>query len=187
MNTQAAIETQEAPWTSLVTDNVRLAYKIAYQYNQICSLDLDELKELALLGLVKAARVYDDSKGVQFSSFASRCCINEIRYYLRGFLGHTKEDISMYTPQGAEEDDERLLLDTIKDDHDFTESLAMTDAIQHALLTLDDREQEVIRLRYFTESPMGQQDVADRLHVSQGCISKIEKKALTKMRELLQD
>lgn len=187
MNTQAAIEAQDAPWTRLVTDNVRLAYKIALQYNRMCSLDLDELKELALLGLVKAARVYDGSKGVAFSSFASRCCINEIRYYLRGFLSHTIDDISMFTPMGTDDDGEWLLLDTIRDDHDFTESLAMTDAIRHALLSLDDREREVIRLRFCTEPPMGQRDVADRLRVSQGCISKIEKKALTKMRELLQD
>lgn len=182
----ATVEPQEDPRTRLVTDNIGLAYKTAWHYRGKYSLDFEELKELALLGLVKAAQAYDAKKACAFSSFAITCCTNEIRYYLRSLLNQTKNDVSMNTPVGSQDEEESLLGDTIKDDEDFAEDLAMTDAVRYALTTLDDRERDIIRMRYFTEPTMSQQDVADHFGVTQSWIRKIERKALNKMRELLQ-
>ena len=186
MNTQAEIETQETPWTSLVTDNLGLAYKIAWRYKGRCSLDIDELQELALIGLVKAARAYDGTKGSTFSNFATICCTNEILCYLRSFINQTCKNVSLYTPIAENDDGETLLTDTIPDRDDFIETLSTNEDVRRALLCLDDRERKVIVLRYLTSPEMSQQKVAICLQRSQPMISRIERKALTKMRELLQ-
>lgn len=190
MTTQAAIEAQEDLQTRLVNDNIKFAYHIAKQYIKPGGAEPDELRAASLLGLVRAAHSFDPTKGYKFTAYAAISCHNEIRYYLRSWSNQTSKNVSIHTPIPHTENDngdELEILDTIEDKQDFVYDLAMTDAIHYALLALTDREREIIELRYFTIPELSQQAVAERVHISQGCISKIERKALKKMRELLLD
>lgn len=190
MNAQATIETQEAPQTRLVNDNIKFAYHIAKQYIKPGGAEPDELRAASLLGLVKAAHSFDPTKGYKFTAYAAISCHNEIRYYLRGWNHQTSKNVSIHTPIPYTENDNREeleILDTIEEKQDFVNDLAMTDAIHHALLTLTDQEREIIELRYLTIPELSQQEVADRIHLTQSYVSRIERKALNKMRELLLD
>lgn len=178
------MDEQENPQTRLVTDNIKLAYHVAWQFYKAGGVDPDELKAISLLGLVKAANSFDESKGYAFSSYATMCCQNEIKYYLRSWINQTGKNVSMATPL-KDSPDEITLQETIEDETDIEESVTTSVAVSQALLALTDEERKVIELRYLGQEH-NQQDIAAILHVSQPQVSRIEKRALNKMRELLQ-
>ena len=177
------MDEQENPQTRLITDNIKLAYHVAWQFYKAGGVDPDELKAISLLGLVKAANSFDESKGYAFSSYATMCCQNEIRYYLRSWINQTGKNVSMATPL-KDNTDEITLQETIEDETDIEEDVTTSIALRQILSELTDQERKIIEMRYL-DHEYSQQYTAALLHIWQTQVSRIENRALKKMRELL--
>ena len=172
----------------LVEYNLRLVAHIVKKYNNF-ERDLDDLISIGTIGLIKAINTYDIEKGNRLVTYASRCIENELLMMLRQERKCSKE-LSLYEPIGTDrEGNEINLLDIVEcDNTDITEHIILEDNIAllyHTLHTLlDEREQKVLTLRYglYGIQPLTQREVASALNISRSYVSRIEKKALSKLR-----
>ena len=172
----------------LVEYNLRLVAHIVKKYNNF-ERDLDDLISIGTIGLIKAINTYDIEKGNRLVTYASRCIENELLMMLRQERKCSKE-LSLYEPIGTDrEGNEINLLDIVEcDNTDITERIILEDNIAllyHTLHTLfDERERKVLTLRYglYGIQPLTQREVASALNISRSYVSRIEKKALSKLR-----
>jgi len=172
----------------LVEYNLRLVAHIVKKYNNF-ERDLDDLISIGTIGLIKAINTYDIEKGNRLVTYASRCIENELLMMLRQERKCSKE-LSLYEPIGTDrEGNEINLLDIVEcDNTDITEHIILEDNIAllyHTLHTLlDERERKVLTLRYglYGIQPLTQREVASALNISRSYVSRIEKKALNKLR-----
>lgn len=172
----------------LVEYNLRLVAHIVKKYNSY-DRDLDDLISIGTIGLIKAINTYDMEKGNRLVTYASRCIENELLMMLRQERKCARE-FSLYEPIGTDKEGNEInLLDIVESDEtDIAELVIHNDDIRqlyHLIFQyLDEREQEVLILRYglFGKEPLTQKDVARRLHISRSYVSRIEKKALGKLR-----
>lgn len=172
----------------LVEYNLRLVAHIVKKYNNF-ERDLDDLISIGTIGLIKAINTYDIEKGNRLVTYASRCIENELLMMLRQERKCSKE-LSLYEPIGTDrEGNEINLLDIVEcDNTDITEHIILEDNVTllyHTLHTLlDERERKVLTLRYglYGIQPLTQREVASALNISRSYVSRIEKKALSKLR-----
>lgn len=171
----------------LVTDNLAFATFMALRYEQ-GPYELDDLISISRMGLIKAASHFDPGNGVKFNTFAGRCITNEIMMHFRKAKRQPRcmsLDTTLHIDkQGNElkvEDiiaDDRLVEDGIMADCDTAQLKALMESV------LDDLERHVIRLRYGLDGTREhkQCEVAELVGNSQSYVSRIEKKALGKLR-----
>ena len=172
----------------LVEYNLRLVAHIVKKYNNF-ERDLDDLISIGTIGLIKAINTYDIEKGNRLVTYASRCIENELLMMLRQERKCSKE-LSLYEPIGTDKEGNEInLLDIVEcDNTDITEHIILEDNIAllyHTLHTLlDERERKVLTLRYglYGIQPLTQREVASALNISRSYVSRIEKKALNKLR-----
>ncbi|MBP3704496.1 MAG: RNA polymerase sporulation sigma factor SigK [Clostridia bacterium] len=171
----------------LIEHNLRLVVHIAKKY-YADENDRDDLVSIGTIGLIKAIDSFKPDKGIRLSSYASRCIENEILMFFRG-AKKTAQDISLNEPIDTDKDGNTLtLLDTISAENDIVEDIDLRIKVRrlYAVLgkVLTDREKEIIVLRYGLsgQRPLVQREVAKKLHISRSYISRIEKKALEKLR-----
>ena len=176
----------------LILHNLRLCAHIAGKYAARGKLsrrrELDDLISIGTIGLIKAVDTFSPDKG-SLSSYASRCIENEIRMSLRTEKKLVGE-VSMEEPLGRDrEGNERTVLDLVGTDGSelFEEvSRRLEGERLRSLMdrTLRRREKLVLSLRcgLSGEGPLTQQQVADRIGISRSYISRIEKKAVLKLR-----
>ncbi len=172
----------------LVEYNLRLVAHIVKKYNNF-ERDLDDLISIGTIGLIKAINTYDIEKGNRLVTYASRCIENELLMMLRQERKCSKE-LSLYEPIGTDrEGNEINLLDIVEcDNTDITEHIILEDNIALLYYTLhtllDERERKVLTLRYglYGIQPLTQREVASALNISRSYVSRIEKKALSKLR-----
>ena len=177
----------------LVEYNLRLVAHIVKKYNNF-ERDTDDLISIGTIGLIKAINTYDLEKGSRLVTYASRCIENELLMLLRQERKSSKE-ISLYEPIGSDKEGNEINLMDIIDskDEDILEHMITDNHISliYRLLsvTLSAREQEVIILRYglYGREAMTQKDVAGRLAISRSYVSRIEKRALEKLRQRLEE
>ncbi len=171
----------------LVEHNLRLVAHIAKKFYD-AGQSQDELISTGTVGLIKAVSTFDYTKGSRFSSYAGRCIENEILMALRNNK-KTANDISIYEPVDTDKDGNSLtLLDIMVDD--VRTDMKAESKIQICQLKnfmekyLDERESEIIKMRYGLENgaEMPQREVAKQLGISRSYVSRIEKKALKKLR-----
>ncbi len=172
----------------LVEHNLRLVAHIVKKYYGT-GADPDDLVSIGTIGLIKAINTYNPGKSIKLSSYASRCIENEILMYFRSSKKNAL-DISMNEEIDSDSDGNALTLcdvmaqeDTIIDDLDRklkTEKLA-----QYIRESLTPREALIIRMRYGLDNnkPLTQREVSDLLKISRSYVSRIEKKALLKLRK----
>ncbi|MCM1157076.1 MAG: RNA polymerase sporulation sigma factor SigK [Bacteroidales bacterium] len=173
----------------LVEYNLRLVAHIVKKYNSF-ERDTDDLISIGTIGLIKAINTYDMEKGSRLVTYASRCIENELLMMLRQERKCSRE-FSLYEPIGTDKEGNEInLLDIVEyDGADVTEHIILEDNIKHlyhAIASLlDDRELNVLTLRYglFGSRPYTQREVAARLNISRSYVSRIEKKALGKLRQ----
>lgn len=173
----------------LVEYNLRLVAHIVKKYNNF-ERDTDDLISIGTIGLIKAINTYDMEKGSRLVTYASRCIENELLMMLRQERKCSKE-FSLYEPIGTDKEGNEInLLDIVEyDEKDIAEHIILADNIKHLYLAikkqLDSREFQVIILRYglFGKEVLTQREVADRLSISRSYVSRIEKKALSKLRK----
>ena len=187
----------EAARDRLILHNLRLCAHIANKYAARGKLsrrrELDDLISIGAIGLIKAVDTFSPDKG-SLSGYASRCIENEIRMSLRTEKKLVGE-VSMEEPLGRDrEGNERTVLDLVgTDGEEIFEEVTKRLEGEHlrALVdrTLKRREKLVLSLRCGLdgEGPLTQQQVADRIGISRSYISRIEKKAVLKLRLALMD
>jgi RNA polymerase sporulation-specific sigma factor len=176
----------------LVKHNLRLVVFIAKKY--VNYPDNDELISVGTLGLIKAIDTFNPSKGSQLATYASRCIENEILMTMRSYKKRA-QDVSIYDSIGCDKEGNELpivdLLQTedetvyAKLDCEFMKKTVRELIEKH----LGEREKAILTMRFGLEddTPRTQQWVADKLNISRSYISRIEKKALSKLRKAIAD
>ena len=174
----------------LIERNLRLvAHIIKKYYTQSC--DQDDLISIGTIGLIKGISSYKPDKGVRLATYASRCIENEILMYFRG-TKKSANDISLSDSLDTDREGNSLsLMDVICVDEDMFEDLAgreLCGMLRSRVELLEPREREIINLRYGLNGgqPLPQREVAKKLGISRSYVSRIEKKAIEKLRVLLE-
>ena len=171
----------------LVERNLRLVAHIAKKYQNVDE-DMEDLISIGTIGLIKAIDSFDAGKG-KLSTYASRCIDNELLMLLRT-KKKTSREVSLYEPIGTDrEGNEIHLLDVIEQEQiDVVDKMEVEDKLSH--LTdmihekLNDREKEIIMLRYGLpdREEITQREIGRKLGISRSYVSRIEKKALEKLK-----
>ena len=176
----------------LIEHNLRLvAHIIKKYYTQ--AADQDDLISIGTIGLIKGISTYKADKGVRLATYASKCIENEILMYFRG-LKKSAGDISLSEPIDVDGDGNSLsLMDIIYQDDDMLERVSAMESSanvrRYVDIVLTDREATIIKMRYGLDGvrPRTQQEVAAVCEISRSYVSRIEKKALEKLREALKE
>ena len=175
----------------LIERNLRLVAHIMKKYYAMES-DQEDLISIGTIGLIKGITSFDASKGARLATYAARCVENEILMYFRS-QKKSAQDVSLsdFIETGADGAPlERM--DVVSDDRDLLEQIATRDSVRQlrrAVETvLTDQEKLVVTLRYGLEgaAPLRQREVAERTGISRSYVSRIEKRALEKLRSELE-
>ena len=175
----------------LVEYNLRLVAHIVKKY-QTGNRSTEDLISIGTIGLIKAINTYDNDKGSKLVTYASRCIENELLMRLRQERKEARE-ISLYEPIGTDrEGNEISLMDVIRIDEENVLASVITSESLRSISdifedVLDPREQQVIALRYgfYDDRVLTQKEISNQLHISRSYVSRIEKKALLKLRSAL--
>lgn len=187
---QRLIKGDEEAREKLIVHNLRLCAHIAKKY-QKAERDREDLISIGTIGLIKAVSTFSESKGT-LSAYAARCIENEILMSLRRER-KLVETVSIEEPVGADKEGNELKLadlvcteaDTIFEQvQSRLDAAIITDTMRKVLTK---REQVVLTLRFGLsgDAPMPQREVANVLDISRSYVSRIEKKAVEKMRAAL--
>lgn len=173
----------------LIEHNLRLVAHIAKKYSASLA-DQDELISIGTIGLIKAVSTFDYSKGAKFATYASRCIENEILMNFRA-AKKTAGDVYINEPVETDKDGNALtLMDLIDDGVDIHEQVDMLirsrQLYRFLSQCLNERELDIIVYRYglYGKQPHTQSETAKRLGISRSYISRIEKKAIEKLRKM---
>lgn len=171
----------------LIEHNLRLVAHIIKKY-YTSQNDQEDLISIGTIGLIKAVDTFNAEKGIRFSSYASRCIENEILMFFRSGK-KSAQDVSINEPIDTDKDGNTLtLMDTMAVDDTIIDSIdiKMKSEKLYGFLdrSLTQREREIICMRYGLEGrrPLPQRVVAKKLGISRSYVSRIEKKALQKLR-----
>ncbi len=147
---------------------------------------------IGTIGLIKGITTFDPSKGARLATYAARCVENEILMYFRA-QRKSAQDVSLSDYIDTGTDGAPLeLMDVVSEDCDLLEQVStreMVTQLRRAVDTcLTGQEQQVIRLRYGLDgqSPKRQREVAQITGISRSYVSRIEKRALQKLRQVLE-
>ena len=181
----------QAARQKLIEHNLRLVAHIIKKY-YASQNDQEDLISIGTIGLIKAIDTFDPAKGIRLSSYASRCIENEILMFFRSGR-KSAQDVSLNEPIDTDKEGNALtILDTMAVDDTIVESIdtKMKSEKLYRFLqsSLTPREREVVCRRYglLGFAPQPQRVVAKRLGISRSYISRIEKKALEKLRQRFQ-
>lgn len=175
----------------LIRHNLRLVAHIAKKY---CNYpDTDELISIGSIGLIKAIRTYKSGKGTALATYAAKCIENEILMTLRVNKKH-KNNVSLNDPVGTDRDGNELtIIDMLSTDEEGVitdvENRMLIEKVSEIVKTsLDKREYEIIVMRYgLNDTPsLTQREVAEKFGISRSYISRIEKKALQKIKSAIE-
>ena len=175
----------------LIERNLRLvAHIIKKYYTQ--NGDQEDLISIGTIGLIKGISSFDPSKGARLATYAARCIENEILMYFRG-QKKLQGEVSLSDSIESDKEGNALQLmdvvwvdDTMLEDiHDRDSALKLRQLVQECLTQ---RESEIIRLRYGLGGtvPLTQREVAVSFGISRSYVSRIEKRALEKLRAELE-
>lgn len=171
----------------LVKHNLRLVAHVVKKYQG--AEDNDDLISTGTIGLIKAINTFDYNKGIQLATYTARCIENEILMLLRANKKY-QSTVSLSDTVGTDKDGNELtLMDLLSDDGESLFSVSLkkekrTKLIEIAKSVLSDREYKVICLRYGLKggAPLPQREVASFLKISRSYISRIENKAISKIK-----
>ena len=173
----------------LIEHNMRLVAHVVKKY-QCQDYDTEDLLSAGTIGLIKAVNTFDVDKGSRLATYAARCVENEILMLLRAGKKRAKE-VSLFEPIGTDKDGETVsLVDVIEMENPKTiDQLILDQDIKELYQAFDQKltenEKQVISMRYglFKGREHTQREVAGVLGISRSYVSRIEKKAIGKLRE----
>ncbi len=173
---------------TLIIHNLRLVVHIVKKY-YASSSDQDDLISIGTIGLIKGISTFKPDKGVRLATYASRCIENEILMHFRSQRKLQSEvSLSDTLDDESGEGGSLSLIDVIQVDDTMLEDLSAKDAgkavRQSVDKCLDEREKLVISLRYGLDGrhPLTQREIAQQCGISRSYVSRIEKRALEKLR-----
>lgn len=187
---EAAQNGDEAARNTLIEHNLRLVVHIVKKYYAV-SADAEDLISIGTVGLIKGVSSYRPDKGVRLATYASKCIENEILMHFRS-LRKSAQDVSLSDALDADGDGSLSLMDTLAVPDEMLDELERGEQrrlLRAAVeLELDAREKTVVTLRYGLDGapPRPQRMVAEQLGISRSYISRIEKKALEKLKKYLE-
>jgi RNA polymerase sigma-E factor len=172
----------------LIERNLRLVVYIARKFENT-GVYVEDLISVGTIGLIKAVNTFNPEKKIKLATYASRCIENEILMYLRR-NSKIKAEISFYEPLNIDWDGNELLLSDILGTENDTVYNLIEDEVDKQLLvmalkSLNDREKEIVRLRFGLNGTREktQKEVADMLGISQSYISRLEKKIIKRLKK----
>lgn len=173
----------------LIEHNMRLVAHVVKKY-QCQDYYTEDLLSAGTIGLIKAVNTFDVDKGSRLATYAARCVENEILMLLRAGKKRAKE-VSLFEPIGTDKDGETVsLVDVIEMENPKTiDQLILDQDIKELYQAFDQKltenEKQVISMRYglFKGKEHTQREVAGVLGISRSYVSRIEKKAIGKLRE----
>lgn len=177
----------------LIEHNLRLVAHIVKKFDAKY-VDNDDLISIGTIGLIKGVDTFSPDKGVKITTYCARCIENEILMYFRSNNKYTK-DISINESIGFDKDgNEIAIIDVLKAPKvDFTLDIAMKDnlhLLKKYMNVLTKREKEIIIKRYGlnNEEEETQKTISKKMGISRSYVSRIEKRALTKiLREFIKN
>ncbi len=170
----------------LVEHNLRLVAHIMKKYYTQTD-DVDDLISIGTIGLIKGVNTYKPDKGVRLATYASRCIENEILMHFRS-RKKSAGDVSLSEALDVEGDGGLSMMDVVAQEDDMAERIGnaeLCEELKKSIETaLTKREAKIIRLRYGLDGapPMTQKETALLCGISRSYVSRIEKKALEKLR-----
>jgi len=177
----------------LIEHNLRLVAHIVKKFDSR-NVDQDDLISIGTIGLIKGIDSYSASHGTKITTYCARCIENEILMYFRS-NNKNEKNISLNEPIGFDKDgNEITVMDVLKlPSPDFIDDIQTKDNIKllkKYINVLTDREKEIIVKRYGLDNKdeLTQKAIAKELKISRSYVSRIEKRALTKIfREFIKD
>ncbi len=172
----------------LIERNLRLVAHVAKKYQNVDE-DMEDLISIGCIGLIKAIDSFDAGKG-RLATFACRCIDNELLMLLRS-KKKTSREVSLFEPIGQDKEGNEIhLVDVIEQQQtDVVDGLELSDNIKKLKVLLEEcltpREREIIIHRYGLggRPEITQSEIGAKLGISRSYVSRIEKKALTKLRQ----
>lgn len=176
----------------LIERNLRLVAHIMKKY-YAQTADQEDLISIGTIGLIKGITTFDPSKGARLATYAARCVENEILMHFRA-QRKSAQDVSLSDYIDTGSDGAPLqLMDVVSEDCDLLEQVSNQEMVRHLRQAvdacLDETERTVILLRYGLDGnpPRRQREVAEVTGISRSYVSRIEKKALQKLRSVLEE
>ena len=174
----------------LIEHNLRLVVFLAKRYDNT-KVDLEDLVSIGSIGLIKGINTYKRGKNIKLATYCSRCIDNEILMYLRK-TKKNKTDVSFEESLSFDSDGNELHLeDILGTDGDIVTKPLEDEYDKKVLIAelnkLDDRDKEIMQMRYGLngKDELTQKDVAKKLNISQSYISRIEKKVIKKLKQII--
>ena len=179
--------------SKLIEHNLRLVAHIVKKYDHKIG-DADDLISIGTIGLIKGVDSFSNKRGTKITTYCARCIENEILMYFRNNKKNSK-NISINESLGFDkEGNEVTLIDILKTPKpDFAMDIHKNNnlnLLKNYLSVLNNRELEIINKRYGLNNnkEMTQKDIAHELNISRSYVSRIEKRALTKiLREFIKN
>ncbi len=174
----------------LIEHNLRLVVFLAKKYENT-GFDIEDLVSIGSIGLIKGINTYKIDKNIKLATYASRCIANEILMFLRKNK-RKKVEISLEETLNFDaEGNELRLEDILGTDEDVVpkelENTIDKETLKREIAVLEPREKEIMTLRYGLNNTLEytQKEVAEMLGISQSYISRIEKKIIKKLQNIL--
>lgn len=170
----------------LAERNLRLVAHIVKKFDSTGE-DSDDLISIGTIGLIKAINTFNPGKGTRLATYAARCIENEILMHLR-FMKKVKAEVSLYDPIGVDKEGNEITLIDILGTHPEVVAEMVENRFEHKRLRekvhqLTRREKKVLELRFGLEdgARKTQREIARSLGISRSYVSRIEKRALSKL------
>lgn len=180
------LEGDKAARNKIIEHNLRLVAHIVKKFDKNFQ-DNDDLISIGTIGLIKGVDSYSKERGVKITTYCARCIENEILMYFRTNNKYLK-DVSLNDYVGYDKDGNEIsIMDIMKiESTDFTDEIALKDNIKllkKYMSVLNDREKSIINRRYGLDNreEETQREIAKRIGISRSYVSRIEKRALTKL------
>ena len=172
----------------LIEHNLRLVAHVVKKYSNGL-YETDDLISIGTIGLIKAVDSFNQEKGIRLATYASRCIENELLMLMRSSKRQSRE-VSLFDPIGADKEGNTIqLMDVcIAEEVDIIGQMEEQQNLSRLQNYIDKvltkREREIIILRYglYGGREITQREIADRFQISRSYVSRIEKKALKKLR-----
>ena len=173
----------------LIERNMRLVAHVAKKY-QSPEDEMEDLISIGTIGLIKAVETYKEDYGSRLATYAARCIDNELLMHFRA-KKKTAKEVSLYEPIGTDKEGNQIqLLDVVvSEDEDVVELLEQDRKVRRLNeiipQTLSGRELFIIINRYglYGKKTMTQREIARKLGISRSYVSRIEKRAIEKLRQ----
>ena len=173
----------------LIERNMRLVAHVAKKY-QSPEDEMEDLISIGTIGLIKAVETYKEDYGSRLATYAARCIDHELLMHFRA-KKKTSKEVSLYEPIGTDKEGNQIqLLDVVvSEDEDVVELLEQDRKVRRLNeiipQTLSGRELFIIINRYglYGKKTMTQREIARKLGISRSYVSRIEKRAIEKLRQ----